>query len=136
LSFLLHLPDDDLAKKSRNIALVTRAVCLLHHFDSLFQFHDARVSGSTYTLILKIVARAESNKQEADDRKGHWDFLLITTNNNNNNKNNNNNNNNNNQSIPGDLKYKDAAAMLQVQTREANEECFVIGNQHGRHDVT
>jgi len=22
---------------------------------------------------------------------------------------------------------------LVVQTREANEECFVIGNQHGRH---
>jgi len=27
-------------------------------------------------------------------------------------------------------------AMLVEQTREANEECFVIGNQHGRHDVT
>ena len=40
------------------------------------------------------------------------------------------------QSIPGDLKYKAAAAMLAVQTREANEECFVIGIQHGRHDVT
>ena len=31
---------------------------------------------------------------------------------------------------------KGAAAMLVVQTREANEECFVIGNQHGRLDVT
>ena len=29
-----------------------------------------------YTPILKIVVRAECNKQEADDRKGHWDFLL------------------------------------------------------------
>jgi len=27
------------------------------------------------------------------------------------------------QSIPGDLKYKDAAAMLVEQTKEANEEC-------------
>ncbi|KAK3738053.1 hypothetical protein QZH41_012932, partial [Actinostola sp. cb2023] len=34
------------------------------------------------------------------------------------------------------LMYKDAAAMLAVQTIEANEECYVIGNQHGRHDVT
>jgi len=33
------------------------------------------------------------------------------------------------QSIPGDLKYKDVAAMLVVQTREANEEWFVIGHQ-------
>jgi len=43
------------------------------------------------------------------------------------------------QSFPGDLKHNDAAAMLQLveHTREANEaECFVIGNQHGRHDVT
>jgi len=30
-----------------------------------------------YTPIPKIVVPAESNKQEADDRKGHWDFLLI-----------------------------------------------------------
>jgi len=30
-----------------------------------------------YTPIPKIVVHAESNKQEADDRKGHWDFLLI-----------------------------------------------------------
>jgi len=40
------------------------------------------------------------------------------------------------QSIPGDLKYKDTAAMMVEQTREANEGCFVIGNQHGLHDVT
>ena len=26
--------------------------------------------------------------------------------------------------------------MLVVQTRQANEECFDIGNQHGHHDVT
>lgn len=31
----------------------------------------------SYTPIPKIVVPAESNKQEADDRKGHWDFLLI-----------------------------------------------------------
>ena len=32
--------------------------------------------------------------------------------------------------------HKDAAAMLVEQTSEANEECFVIGNQHGCHVIT
>ena len=31
--------------------------------------------------------------------------------------------------IPGDLQYKDHADY----NRGANEECFVIGHQHGRH---
>jgi len=41
-------------------------------------------------------------------------------------------------SIPGDLKYKGAAAMLvvHVQTREAIEEYIVIRRQHGYDDVT
>jgi len=39
------------------------------------------------------------------------------------------------QSIPGDLKYKDAVAMLVVQTREANEERLAIGTQYGHHDI-
>ena len=30
-----------------------------------------------YTPIPKIVVPVESNEQEADDRKGHWRFLLI-----------------------------------------------------------
>ena len=33
------------------------------------------------------------------------------------------------------VQTEDTAAMLVVQTREANEECLSIGNQHGRHDV-
>jgi len=35
-----------------------------------------------------------------------------------------------------DQAMEDSAAMLVVQTREANEECVVIGFQHGRHDFT
>jgi len=44
--------------------------CSVHESSAMFQFFPN-------TPIPKIVVPTESNMHEADDRKGHWDFLLI-----------------------------------------------------------
>ena len=59
------------------ISVKLRTLPLIFEFIIIHQRSPVYSLVSIYTPIPKIVVRAKSNKQETDDRKGHWDFVLI-----------------------------------------------------------